>query len=86
VISDGARDSACRGTSGDCSGQGANRANGGAHAGYDEGRADRRVGARDGNGASGCDGTHGALTAGDSGSMKGGDGCSQGDRSDTDGG
>jgi hypothetical protein len=64
----------------------------GAHARGDGGRVDRRVrecggGARGGacGGANGCDGTNYVLTGGGS-SMKGGDGRSQGGRSDAGGG
>jgi hypothetical protein len=60
----------------------------GAHARCDGERVDRRVrecggGAR--GGANSCDGTNDVLTGGGS-SMKGGDGCSQGGRSDAGGG
>jgi hypothetical protein len=47
-------------------------ASGGARAGYDEGRAGRRVGVCDGGGS--CDGTHCALMGGGDGSLKSGDG------------
>jgi hypothetical protein len=69
-------------------------ANGGVRAGCDEGRAVRRVGVRDDSGtrdgayrgASDCNDTHGALTGGGGGNLKGGDGRSQGGRSDVGGG
>jgi hypothetical protein len=40
------------------------------------------VGVRGGDGARGGDGTHDTLTGGGGGSVKGGDGCSQGGQSD----
>jgi hypothetical protein len=81
-----------RGTNDGCSGQGADdahsRASRGAHGDCDEGRADRRVGTRGSGGTHGgaYDSTHNALTGGGGDNLKGGDGRSQGSRSDASGG
>jgi hypothetical protein len=82
----GTRGGACGGTNGGCSGQGVsgvrNGARRGACAGFEEGKAYQRVGLCGSRGASGCNGSHDALTGGGGGSIKGGDGRSQGDQSD----
>jgi hypothetical protein len=92
VASDGAHNSAYGGTNSGGSGQGVGGAHGwasgGTHAGYDEGSIDQRVGhSGDAHGdacrgASGYNRTHGVLTGGGGGSLKGGDGHSQGGWSD----
>jgi hypothetical protein len=80
----GACGNACEGANDNGSVQGSGsahgEASGGARVDCEEGRANQRVGVHDGGGASGCDDT---LTGGNGGSLNGGDGRSQGGRSDT---